>query len=580
MNINLIAVAKQEAAIESTGARLDKAVEYLQGIFGQAKDHRSHRGRTWTYNADRMERTWLTPTWFEVDGCQYGVSQPPVPSDVEVTPEQLPGVVHERVWGSHTPAKFLMNHYGYCVRPDGSARIWTDLVGFGRAYVLETPTRIAVSNHIGALAFFVDEPLELDDDAVGLFANFGWFAGETSPYKQIRRVPRATFIDVDTEGGVQRSTYQPLQELVGERDTPADFNGVVAASRISAKNLDNLSVRVPTVYLSGGQDSRMTAGLWLSGGSSAKVVTLGTLPREAEIAKDLMALYATPEEFEAQGVVHNIVEPRPSEITMDLPQRLANCHKMWDGDAAPTNMKRNVNIPTGAAALSIGGTNGEITHGYFYSRPGLVESISRLEHPLKRLLKVYPGAVTTDAVKEQLEPFFDAEYEALAAAGAPGLSSMDGYYLREKLRRWHNQSLNTTSVLLLGSLAYIRMAYDLTVQERIDKLAPKRIAALAVPKWDGIPYYKATASESKVATTKGLRTWLTDPEVFNEVMDRPKIWDRYLRHDRIQDYRRLIAEDEAVGSHESWFNRAIWIDSLEDHRAALNTASASARSLA
>ena len=33
-----------------------------------------------------------------------------------------------------------------------------------------------------------------------------------------------------------------------------------------SKNFDNLSVRTATVYLSGGRVSRMTAGLWLSGG--------------------------------------------------------------------------------------------------------------------------------------------------------------------------------------------------------------------------------------------------------------------------------------------------------------------------
>ena len=32
----------------------------------------------------------------------------------------------------------------------------------------------------------------------------------------------------------------------------------------------------------------MTAGLWLSGGAQAKVTTLGTLPKETEIAQDLM----------------------------------------------------------------------------------------------------------------------------------------------------------------------------------------------------------------------------------------------------------------------------------------------------
>ena len=154
---------------------------------------------------------------------------------------------------------------------------------------------------------------------------------------------------------------------------------------------------------------------------------------------------------------------------------------------------------------------------------------------------------------------------------------MDVYYFREKLRRWHNQSLSNTSVVLLGSSEYIRMAFDLSVEERIDKRAPKEIARRAVPQWDGVPYYKATKDESKIATKKGLRTWSTDTEVFNAVLDEPRIWDRYLRREQLEAFRQLIPTGEAFASHESWLNRAIWIDSIDEHRQRLNQRTAAAR---
>lgn len=570
MNVNIVAVAKRPEAIGDTQRCMSAAVDYVKEIFGPAEDHELHRGPVSAYNADRMGRTWLTSTWFEVDGFQYGVNQPPIPSDVQVSPEELPRAVHERVHGKGRASAFLMNHWGYAVAPDGAVRVWTDLVGFARAYVVETEDRIVVSNHIGSLAFFLDGPLEIDDDAVGMFANFGWFTELSSPFRGIRRLPRALELDIGTHGEITQGKYQSLEELTGERDHPADFDAVVEASRTAAWNIDSLSVPQATVYLSGGQDSRMTAGLWLSGGGSAKVMTMGTLPKEAEIAADLMQRLKKTTDLEAQGVVHQITDPKSSEVTMSLPERLANCHLMWDGDAAPTNMKRNVRIPGSAASLSVGGTNGEITHGYFYSRPGLRERIEGLEHPLKQLQKVYPGTVTTPEVQSRLGAFFDGEYEAIQQAGSPGLQSMDVYYLREKLRRWHNQSLNTTSVVLLGSEAYIRMAFDLSIQERIDKRAPKEIARRAVPEWDGIPYYKATKDESQIATRKGLRTWTTDTDVFHEVLAAPRIWSRYLNWESLEAFRGLIAGGEAYGSHESWLNRAIWIDSIDEHRQQLN----------
>lgn len=577
MNVNMVAVAKRPEEVGETRRRMDAAVEYVQDIFGPAEDHELQRGSAMAFNADRMAKTWTASTWFEVDGHQYGVSQPPIPSDALVSPETLPGVVHDRVHGAGRPSSFLMNHWGYSVDQDGAVRVWTDLVGFARTYVVETADRIAVGNHIGALAFFLDGPLEIDDHAVGMFANFGWFTEHGAPFRHIRRLPRGVFMDISAQGEIRESTYLPLVELTGEREESADFDAVVGASRTAAANIDALSISVPTVYLSGGQDSRMTAGLWLSGGGGAKVMTLGTLPKEAEIAEDLMARLGGAMDLEAQGVSHRVVDPKSSEVTMPLPERLANCHLMWDGDAAPTNMKRNMNIARGAAALSIGGTNGEITHGYFYSRPGMVERISAMEHPLKQLFRVFPGRVTTPEVQQGLEDFFDREYEAIRDAGSPGLQSMDVYYFREKLRRWHNQSLTNTSVVLLGSAEYIRMAFDLTVEERIAKRAPREIARRAVPQWDGLPYYKANKEESQVATRKGLRTWSTDTEVFDAVLDAPRIWSRYLRWDQIEGFRRLISEGEAYASHESWMNRAIWIDSIDEHRQALNRRTAQVR---
>ncbi|MBZ6375797.1 MAG: hypothetical protein LBE67_12565 [Kocuria palustris] len=577
MNVNLVAVAKRPEAVDQVRRRMSAAIEYVKDIFGEAEDHELQRGWAFAYNADRMARTWTASTWFDVEGFQYGVSQPPIPSDADVTAETLPRIVHDRVHGSGRPSSFLMNHWGYSLSPQGDVRVWTDLVGFDRAYVVGTQEWIAFANHIGALAFFLEGPLEIDDQAVGMFANFGWFTEHGSPFRGISRLPRAVFVDVDAQGGVQQTTYQSLEELTGTRDQPADFSAVVAASRTAAGNMDKLSLSVPTVYLSGGQDSRMTAGLWLSGGGSAKVMTLGTLPKEAEVAADLMERLGGAIDLEGQGVTHRIVDPQPSEVTMPLPERLTNCHLMWDGDSAPTNMKRNMHIARGAAALSIGGTNGEITHGYFYSRPGYVERISALEHPLKHLLRIFPGRVTTAAVQDGLEDFFDKEYAAIRDAGSPGLQSMDVYYFREKLRRWHNQSLSNTSVVLLGSSEYIRMAFDLSVEERIDKRAPKEIARRAVPQWDGVPYYKATKDESKIATKKGLRTWSTDTEVFNAVLDEPRIWDRYLRREQLEAFRQLIPTGEAFASHESWLNRAIWIDSIDEHRQRLNQRTAAAR---
>lgn len=580
MNVNFICVARNVKGRALLPTLADSAIAHVDEVFGESDKNAIHRTSGMVaFNANRMGRTWTVPTWLEENGEIYGFSQPPVPLNQEVTSSTWSQTIVAMVRRAKQN-EFLINHFGYRVRRDHGVEVWTDILGFGRCYMVENDEFVAISNHIGMVSFFLQKEVQIDDAAVGKFANFGWFSGSSTPFVGIERVPAAARINVGQDGSITRETYLPLRELVGARDQPVDFADTVRQSRVVARNLDNLSHKTPTVYLSGGQDSRMTAGLWLSGGSSANVVTLGVLEREVEIARQLLDIYAGRVDFQAQGITHRVTEPKPSGVTMPIEERLAKAFDMWDGDAAPTNMKTNVRPPASAAALSIGGTNGEITHGYFYSRPGLTEQISKLPHPLKRLERVYSGNVPTEFAHSLLPDFFDEEYEQASSAGQSGLASLDVFYLREKLRRWHNQSLNTTSTVLLGTAAYIRAAYDLTVQQRIDKLAPRTLAKLAIPEWDGVPYYKAQAAESKVANNKGLRTWHIDAEYFRHTIQSPKLWNRYLKNDRLTHFLQLVDQNEAVGSHESWFNRAIWIDFLPEHVSRLNRVISSAKNRA
>ncbi|MGQ1836899.1 hypothetical protein ACT4S2_00385 [Kocuria turfanensis] len=570
MNINFICVAKSDKGRRNLRTLTDAALAYAMEVFGPGEDRVVRTDSLVAFNADRMGRTWTVPTWLEHESGTYGFSQPPIPVNTVVTTQTWADEVVRLVDGREKLDEFVINHFGYHLRRDSSSVIWTDVLGFGRCYIVENDDFTAVSNHIGMLSFFLEGEVKLDETAIAQFASFGWFAADTTPFLGIRRVPAATRISISPRGETRHSRYLPLAELIGDRGPCVDFEPTVAQTRTVAKNLDNLSHRTPTVYLSGGQDSRMTAGLWLTGGSSANVVTLGVLEREVEIAKQLLESLSESIDFDRQGVTHRVTEPSPTSVTMDIEERLQNAFKMWDGDAAPTKIKTNVNIPSGGASLAIGGTNGEITHGYFYSRPGVKEQIEKLPHPLKRLERVYSGVVPTESAYSVLPAFFDAEYEEIRNAGQPGLASLDVFYLREKLRRWHNQSLSGTSPVVLGSTAYIRAAFDLTVQQRIDKLAPKTIAKMAVPEWDGVPYYKATVGEGKVANRKGLRTWHIDKDYLYAHLGEPSIWHHYLRKERIDSFLKLVEEGEAVGSHESWFNRAIWIDYLPTHATALN----------
>src|SRR5690606_31681265 len=162
----------------------------------------------------------------------------------------------------------------------------------GRMYYVLTEDFVAASNHSGILAHFLDGPVRGDSEAISRYVHAGWFTRDDSPIRGIRRLREAGTIDVSPTGEVRRGEHTDLTELVGRRDARPDYEGVIEQTRRIARNLDELSVRTSTVYLSGGRDSRMTAAVWLSGGGDARVITLGTLEAEAEIAQELMAAFA------------------------------------------------------------------------------------------------------------------------------------------------------------------------------------------------------------------------------------------------------------------------------------------------
>ncbi|MGP5086980.1 hypothetical protein ACTXKH_19870 [Brachybacterium tyrofermentans] len=246
------------------------------------------------FNADWMEGAWQVPTWYEEAAEIIAVSQPPIPVDHDASTSDY--------WTGLAPlvragalCRLLPNHFGIHRRADGSVKVWADTLGLGRCYYVVTDDFVAASNYIGVLAHFVDGPLEADVEAIGHYVLAGWFMKDHSPIRGIRRPRESSVIEVCPGGEVAFGEHTDLTELVGEREARPDYDEVIDQTRTIARNFDYLSVRTPTVYLSGGRDSRMTASIWLSGGSSARVINLGTLETEAEIAQELMGIYAGQE---------------------------------------------------------------------------------------------------------------------------------------------------------------------------------------------------------------------------------------------------------------------------------------------
>lgn len=209
-------------------------------------------------------------------------------------------------------------------------------------------------------------------------------------------------------------------------------------------------------------------------------------------------------------------------------------------------------------------------HGYYYHRPGDLEKIARLEHPVAYAAKSFRGTFVTPEVHSSMEGFFDEYYERAVQHGLPGVGSLDYLYLTEKFRRWGNQALGSMAAIMLSGPAYVRACFDLDLQEKIDKKFPDEIVRRAFPAWADVEYYKAPSSDSKKSMKKKLSTFDTDPEYFHEVFRNPRAWPQYLEQEKVEVLLQKIQGEDALPVHEAWLNRAMWIDHIDEHIADLN----------
>src|SRR5699024_11479096 len=103
-----------------------------------------------------------------------------------------------------------------------------------------------------------------------------------------------------------------------------DFDAVAASMAVLTSNIGSIARQTPTVHLSGGQDSRVTAAAWLAGGKPAALQTVGTLQGEVDVAQALLEAIDRDGALESRGVTHRVTYPNPGRISgFSIEDRLA-----------------------------------------------------------------------------------------------------------------------------------------------------------------------------------------------------------------------------------------------------------------
>ncbi|PWH06456.1 hypothetical protein DEO23_05660 [Brachybacterium endophyticum] len=569
MNFGVAALSEKGKALFSS--LWSAAVELGSSAYGLEKAVSVKTDSRGLLNARATEGTWSVPGWLEDERGVLSLSQPPVSVTQSVTLGNWEAWARETLRSDQGRATVQPGYFGLQLGTDGSFEAWNDTFGFGRSYVVRNEHFVAVGNHIGMVSLFSDRPLEVDMYGCDVLSQFGFWPEDVSPVRSVKRLGPADVITVGPDDQVHVHRYASDEEFYGYREAEPDVDAVAASLAVLTGNAGEIAQQSPVVHLSGGQDSRVTAAAWVAGGKPATIQTLGTLQGEVDIAEQLVAALEPERSLEDRGITHNITVPnRASLSTFSIEDRLQQAMLMWDGDFAPGNLKAAIRRPPARNRLTIGGANGEVMHGIYYSTESILKIARGLDHPVRRVGAAFPGRANTERSRPAAMEFLEHQIDFTRRLGQHDATALNVFQMHSKFRRWINAQLSAGSFILLLNPVFVRAGMDLTPEQRLGKVMQKALSRALVPQWEDVPYYKANFEESTTASrTRGIRTWDTSPGSLERLLEERTAWQEWFPYDVIADILEKVRAGEANGAHESTLNKAYVLDAIPDHVGAL-----------
>lgn len=438
--------------------------------------------------------------------------------------------------------------------------------GFGSAGVVW-------SNRLGALPIFAGVAPQADEAAWELFAAAGWFLGDTTPIRGAVKLDGGSVVRAG--GGAEKAEHRSsgaIEGLVAPRDVP--FSAALEAAAADTVGLVQgvaaAASKTLAVDLSGGRDSRVSAAAALAAGVTAKFRTGDNHPGELELVRRLLG------DAEHDIATHNVTSGERTEPADELGDRLAAIHLIHDGMRNPQELRRptQLPLPSRTPRPTLSGHGGEIAHGFYYTNTRKLRGLERrgergLMARLEKAGKRNAAAATPAAYgryREELERLLD-EGRAL---GLDGPTLLDYFYLTQRLA--HRSGLGSRSGRYSCCVApgFVRAAFDLTPDERLEAKLHSELVARLVPEWSGVPFY-AEPKRNAMPTVRRARIWEKPAHAgaLDEIIRKGSSWPAIFRKRRVKKMWREIGKDQGHHHYEGVFDRIVWRETYDQHLATL-----------
>ncbi|GAA3596570.1 hypothetical protein GCM10010968_07220 [Agrococcus terreus] len=522
-------------------------------------------------NARSLEETWQAPTWLEDEHGVLALSQPPVSFVTDVG---------QPAWSAWALATLRSDegrrgvHPGYTgisLWRDGGMEMWCDVFGFSRNYIVQNHDFVAVGNHIGMVSLFSSDRLEVDQFGADVLSQVGFWPLNNSPIKSVRRLGPAEVVAIGMHDEVSRRSYATEEEFFGYGDPGPDLDSVAASLALSTSNAGALMVSVPTIHLSGGQDSRLTAAAWIAGGRPGRLSTVGNLQGETDVATSLVGALEAEKSLTARGLTHRITTTNPKRTaTFSIEERLVAGLRQWDGDFAPGNLRAPIVRPPRKSVLTIGGGNGEIMHPMYYGNERILSLVRAMDHPVLRISKAFAPRYNVTRVAESTQGFLEDRAQFMRGIGQNDATALNVFQMMSKYRRWLNSQLTGTSFVLLANPLFVRAAMSLTPEQRLERFMQGEMARRLVPQWEGHAYYKASPGDFKQSDiVQDSRIWKTSPGSMERMLQDDEAWKMWFDESLMLALQEEVRSGNGATVHESTLSKAFVVNGLPSHVGAL-----------
>lgn len=571
MNVNFGVAAISERGRALLASLWDAAMR----MAGEAYDmdraivHKTERRAV--VNARSLEETWNAPTWLEDEHGILALSQPPVSFMNDVAQSSWPRWALTTLRSDDGRRDVHPGYTGISLWRDGGMEMWCDVFGFSRNYIVQNRDFVAVGNHIGMVSLFSSARLEVDQFGADVLSQVGFWPLDNSPIIDVRRLGPAEVVAVGIHDEVSRRRYATEEEYFRYGDPGPDLDSVAASLALSTSNAGALMVSIPTIHLSGGQDSRLTAAAWIAGGRPGRISTVGNLQGETDVATSLVDLLEAERSLEARGLTHRITTTNPKRTaTFSVEDRLAAGLRQWDGDFAPGNLRAPIVRPPRKSVLTIGGGNGEIMHPMYYGSERILQLVRAMDHPVLRISKAFAPRYNVTRVAESTQSFLEGMAQFMRSIGQNDATSLNIFQMMSKYRRWLNSQLTGTSFVLLANPLFVRAAMSLTPEQRLERFMQGEMAKRLVPQWGGHPYFKASPGDFKNSDiVQNSRIWNTSPGSMERMLGEDEAWKMWFDESLMLALQDEVRSGNGATVHESTLSKAFVVNSLPSHVGAL-----------